>query len=456
MNAARSLESDGRVLWIGTGSTAGAREVGMLRACGHETVHWTAPGAFSAGPSDGLTPKVQDVLSQAPLERMTSDTVGYLKEQFHDIVVEGNLEIFAQLIRTFPRKVIFRCYGLPSSASERLWDLGVTHLMIQRSNLSFVPGVPILSTEAPWVSQSGLEILGSQVTQSDVDFQRWDGPFREKRRCLAIVAGGVDEHHDRQHRDFVRDAFEAPSLPLKVVSIDRIDGREPWLAIHPRIQLHKMLDCSGLLYTDQSSTFIHAYALQALILGVPIIYFAGSLLGRLIGGGGGEASTIPEAHAKIIKLAANDRAFTDEVLKAQADVEDRLSPSALRRAFMTRFPALLAGTAGTEEVAALKFIAPQNDLSPWLQAERLWAGLLATDRLKAHDDPESDGARQVVKTIFQVGLQRDPNPDELTRFGRALTRGDTPLKVMRTILQSTEGQRLWPRNRMRRWLEARP
>jgi tetratricopeptide (TPR) repeat protein len=440
----------GRVLWLGSNALSSRRERESLAGLGFEIIF---RDVAASTPDKGGAPhfaEERDVPLATPNSSSWREMGLALRHDFACVVVENDVGIFAEYIRSFPGKIVFRSYGISRLLGDMLWDYGSLELARQRSNIVYMPTVEqVVSLEAPWLQQSATVLPGLHAVEADLRHLRWAGPFSARAPAAVVVPHAHDPNNNsRRHRAFIQEAFPAGDS-FRHIDLYRGEASGPGGILLDDTQLRAVGETTALLYADQTTTMVHGYAQQALLMGVPIVYLSGSLLASFMGGGAGEAATLAQAHDKIGRLIANQGDLLNNILRHQRGIAHQLSAAQERTSFANAFSQVLLSPLD-EPAVPLKLT--QHVVSAnWQQLERL-AACFATGLRKGGLDNQVD-ATWVVQCMFHVVLQRDPSLDELGEYLERATGPRGAFRVFNDLLQTSEGQALWPSNRMRIWLE---
>jgi hypothetical protein len=83
-------------------------------------------------------------------------------------------------------------------------------------------------------------------------------------------------------------------------------------------------ECKMIYYHSKEKMHLHYHPLEAIIIGIPIIFYEDSLLNSYLFASPGKCKTINEAHLKIYRILNNDLEFINEIIFEQNKTIDRI------------------------------------------------------------------------------------------------------------------------------------
>jgi hypothetical protein len=436
-----------RVLWLGSNGLSSQREREILTNLGFEVFFRRITHRFadeSVAHDRGVAPAGLNVWP-------TAESGVALRKEFSSIVVENDVTTLAEYVRFFPGKIIFRSYGITRQFGGMLWDSGAHELARQRRNLIYAPTISeavTIETRLEWLQHCAAPLPALHATDDDLRHLQWTGPSSTRRPVAILVPNKHDaDEHSRRHRAFVDETFPPGDvfwhIELPCLSDAGLGGT---LLDDARLTL--LSDASALLYTEHSRTILPGYAQQAFMMGVPVMYFAGSMFARFMDHGPGEAASIAHVHGIISQLLDNDTSVVGEILAHQDRVVEQIRTSQDRISFGKAFSDVLRAPL---EEPAVPIRRTQDIVSTnWRQFERFVACLMTGS---ASPECETD-TRTIVDCMFHVILERDPRIEEICEYwDRATDPGDA-IAVFKELVRTPEGRAFWPINQIWNWLET--
>jgi hypothetical protein len=159
--------------------------------------------------------------------------------------------------------------------------------------------------------------------------QSWRGG---NPRVLFVSPNAVsDPYYAAVYSNFKRDFGD---IAHTIVGEQDVPVNDPnMLGFVPADDLNKLLqECSALYYHSVEARHVHYSPIEAAIVGLPVVYYKGSLFDRLCPESTmGAASSVVEARSFLNRLLGGDRDFIDAVRLDQRKIADMYDRSALLR-----------------------------------------------------------------------------------------------------------------------------
>lgn len=350
------------------------------------------------------------------------------------VIVAEDLLLFEEVIRGYEGGCIFRSFGMGGRIGDRLWDLNLRSLVSTRHNVFFaLPNQAAVSQEDGWVATR------SAVVPRTVA----DWPLAEEGAALPLPKGG---------KTFVRATRAADDVDLLRIRrfIDAHFCTESYLVLDGEANamdglraadLAALGECSAALYPYCDRGTLHLFAIELLLLEMPIVYFAGGYLSELIGPAApGEARTIEEAHEICERLSRGDVALRSDILKAQERARSGYLPKTVWPDFERELVAMMARTPITSTARR-----PGEDEARQL-ANVVLASLDATKRR------QEGFQKYAVQTLYQVVLGIEPGDEEFRRHLLAFQKHGRIDIALRDLTSEDHGDRHPAPSPLLRWL----
>lgn len=173
------------------------------------------------------------------------------------------------------------------------------------------------------------------------DMSSWTG---ERRRILFVCPRiAVQPYYDAIYRDFVTTFGDLPytmggAQPLPVAD-PNVVGFLPRADHERNMHEHRVM-----FYHSTETNHLHYHPLEAVRVGMPLIFMAGGLLDRLGGLGlPGRAGSKAAARRKVQRILDGDTRFTEHVRQSQLRLFEAVSPEATGLVWRESFSRILAG-----------------------------------------------------------------------------------------------------------------
>lgn len=361
------------------------------------------------------------------------------------LIVADDMALLADMLHDFRGRIIGRYYGELEGLMPQVWNgsayslvednpavhfavaLNTSALAAEQGALlsrsSFVPPLvtPGLAGLANgWIGGQSTVVVPSPVPSASVEMQR-----------LSDYVG----------RYFSDDPFSVMFVSHRATTslIDEgvTEGTE---------SAQLLATAAGMLNPFSMPGFIPRIILDMLLIGGPIIYFAGSALDHLIGNAPGRVATIDAALALAARLGQGERELARTMITAQAPARNRYAKAKAQTIFEHEMPAILDG----HRDVTLARARSGSDVPEVRQAFRL-----AHDIVEALDPTvldDEDRRTRLVETAYHCLLQREPDEDGLRAFVGRLGHERRYDRILLELLHSEENYNLGERNRFLAWL----
>lgn len=366
----------------------------------------------------------------------------------YDVVIVWNdLSLFAELIRAFPGFIVFRSHGDRTSVASALWQCFVRSIVENRNNIRVLFSQPEdIGREEPWIARLSRWTQQTAADVADNAVGTWNRSSQNGRPVGMLVPKDADSPHraylQRMTR-FILDNFASDGFqPIDEPAGSR-DGAAPSV-------IDALQGVCGLFHPYVGESKLPHATIAMLLLGGPVVYFEGSMLSRRIPPGSpGEVRTIEDARALCRRLREGDQALANAMIHAQGPVQGHYRQSNVWPGFDRNMREFIAE-------AVLAVGKPDNcpvfvDHGDW--AARELASRIV-DGIEAPIQEEPALCRRFIETMYNVLLERDPDPSGWAHHERALQQHGRSDIALNAFLNSHEMRLRWPVNRMIRWLAS--
>ncbi|WP_372400719.1 DUF4214 domain-containing protein (plasmid) [Azospirillum sp. HJ39] len=363
------------------------------------------------------------------------------------VIVWNDLSLFAELIRAFPGFIVFRSHGDRTRVAAALWQCFVRTIVESRNNIRVLFSQPEdIGREEPWIARLSRWTQQTAADVTDNAVGTWSRSPHSGRPVGMLVpkdAGSLHRPYLQRTTRFILDNFASDGFQPIDDPAGSHDGAEPSV-------IDVLQGVCGLFHPYVGEGKLPHATIAMLLLGGPVVYFERSMLSRRIPPGSpGEVRTIEDARALCRRLREGDQALANAMIHAQGPVQGHYRQSNVWPNFdrnMREFIAeavLVMGKPGSRPV----FV----DHGDW-GARELASRIV--DGIKAPIQEEPALRRRFIETMYNVLLERDPDPSGRAHHERELQehgRGDITLNA---FMNSQEMRLRWPVNRTIRWLAS--
>lgn len=357
------------------------------------------------------------------------------------IIVEGDMLLCNNILRDSRVPVILRWRGGQDSVESTAWNCGILNTVIKsRKNFRVAASLNTFAMKEclATLSQAAYDEELMSVHNS------W-GLLPRKRSDVLLLSPHSYGDTPYQQRA-MRSVQELDSLGKFVLVSSHLTAAPPCEDLGRSKRLQCLSRAAGLLYPYVDPHVVYAPAFEMLCIGGPIVYFRESLLCGMLGQGGpGEARDIQEAMHLCRALARGDTALANAMIAFQQHLQQAMLPKVAWPQF----------DAAMEELLNMQLHVdfPKADVCEGaLQAQRLALDIITSCDPEALKDPNV--AQQIIKTVYNVFLQRSPEESGLQGYTEKLLREHDIGSIIKEIILSTEAQQKQHANIFLSWLRA--
>jgi len=326
-----------RVLWLLNHTTLRNAEVKILRDMGFEVftpkrfpkddANMSASVTFEF--DDGLTiPKNWlkylnnfDFYSQ----KWPFFLAKFLNQNFDAAFLGFFPNMMTEAAKKFKNMIFIRAFGLAGHESYSNLIKGLDELALYRrfktkDNIWFSYAYPqIEENEENWLKESSI-FLPVGIDQGFVNqyFKKWTPEYNKVFFvCPRILSSN---YYHQIYRWFKRELGQYPHV---------IAGNQSVLVNDPAVvgflEEEKYYDlmkkCKVMFYHGQELRHLHYHPIEAIVMGMPLVYMAGGCIDYLTGKPlPGRCETIEEAKYKISRILNDDRVFIEELIESQEQI----------------------------------------------------------------------------------------------------------------------------------------
>ena len=330
-----------RVLWLLNHKTLMAYEAKLLLRLGFEVfVPKVIPARidFCSGIVDFIYDESLSIPRRA-LKRLNefnfyervwpSDVVMIVNRYFGTVFTMPYSIQFPEVLNKFVGQIVFRAFGLVESNYKEL--LTATHgfdslLKIHALGNRFWFGEgyeQLRECEPPVLSDREL-FLPIGVPESFYEkANQWNG---STKKILFVCPNVISNpYYSAVYKRFKQDVGDLPHLIVGGQDVKVNDASMLGYVSDEELQ-RLYLDCAVLYYHSTELRHVHYTPIEAAIIGMPIVFFRSSLLGRLCEGSTpGCVDSVEEARTIIQRVLAGDKELIERLRQGQRNLSDRFS-----------------------------------------------------------------------------------------------------------------------------------
>ncbi len=262
-------------------------------------------------------------------EPWPADVVSVLNRYFGWVFVIPHGMPVPEAIDKFEGEIVFRAFGLDGDRTyvrtiEGLYGRDILLKIFQlEEHFWFAQGYEQLAEcEAPLLARRAVFFpIGLSEAQSEYAGS-WSGGVKKVLFvCPSVIK---NPYYSAAYRKFKQD-FGA--LPHVIPGAQDVEVDDPhvvgYVSDEQLQQLYR--DCAVCYYPSQEPRHVHYTPVEAAIVGMPVVFYRGSLLDRLCPGMEGGVESVDEARQAVERILAGDRDFADRLRRDQRQIAHHFS-----------------------------------------------------------------------------------------------------------------------------------
>ncbi len=348
-----------RVLWLLNHETLRAFEVPLLRRLGYEvylpkifpSTEEYLSGSVDRSYDDSLTipPEALQLLNQHNFysEIITPELAMILNRYFSAAIFATSPYLFEQIVDAFSGKLFLRGFGREGELNyEQMFSSSFSprfpqKLFCVQDRFFFAQAYPFLSEVETGLCQKKALFLPLGMPEPYLqETNTWHGGNQKLLFVCPRIASSP--YYTGIYASFKKEFSDIPHLIAgkqgQVNADPAIQGKLP------REQYDALLRSSEVMfYHSEELRHLHYHPLEAIVIGLPLIFMRKGMLGRLVNSEKlpGACDSFKEAKEKINKILRKDRKFVQEVLDSQQQLLEPFQAASCEQIWKDNFVPLL-------------------------------------------------------------------------------------------------------------------
>ena len=236
---------------------------------------------------------------------------------FITLLTSGKL--LTQLIKYFKGLIYYRFFGLTSTYSYK--DMVLNYAF---PNVKYIFGYNEIYTYEQSLS-SFFNANNSMVTRlgcPDHFIKPHENSHKGTINSICFVCSKINQcpYYTRVYNEFVENVGTKYEYVLLGKNNETLMDANKFNNLSDDAYFNKMSECKLMYYHSTEPRHLHYHPIEALIIGLPVLFHKESLLNSFLMNSPGKCNDIDEVHAKIDRILHNDVAFINEIKKEQEKI----------------------------------------------------------------------------------------------------------------------------------------
>lgn len=330
-----------RIFWLGIDKVLIKTELPRLRDLGFEVFNppyltnikdQSTQYDWDSRQETSLPPHVFDTLSKTNffnIDNLSDGIAAILNEYFDCVIVTISPNWLAPILRQYRGKIIYRTYGQAHLMTDEFVRLGLKAHVCRNSNFHFVPhALEAVEQEADWVRTNETEIHYCLPDDVFGYLNSWVGPLAQNGE-IALSCPNISNPFYAEHYKLLKQHFKDPFYKMYGVQLTEIDDPAV-VGTLPRFRLLDAFRNSACyIYTYSDPWICYLPPIEAIIIGMPVLFPRGCLLHKYFKGIETPALYDDFEHCQTLvrEIRTGNLELINEIVAKQQNIMRRYKPS---------------------------------------------------------------------------------------------------------------------------------
>lgn len=255
-------------------------------------------------------------------KKLSREISRLLNEHFDYVIICQNPVWNLPFLKDFKKSIFFRMYGdIDTFSKFAKNNPEYKKLIINKQNFKFLPfSNLIIEHEENWVKQR-CEIVPYWLEDDIYKLRdKWSPNYDANE--IGMLCPNISNSYYLRHFIYLKNYFEERYYKYFGVQTDNIVDFNIVGTLTRKELLKKFTNLTGFLYHYRNENSLYLPPVEAIIIGVPVIFFPNSLMHRMLGNKvlPSLAMNEEDAKRKIDQLRYKDKKFITEVKRSQEEI----------------------------------------------------------------------------------------------------------------------------------------
>ncbi len=334
----RASAKDKRIFWLGMHKILVQTELKRLRALGYEVFNppylsniadQSANLNWDSTQETTLPKDVFDKLASTNFfyEKVDASVQNILNEYFGSVVVTINPMWLETILEGYLGRVVYRVYGQSHSLSVEVKNRGLTPKVVGNDQFVLMPhAVEALGDEEPWIRANEV-IVPYCLTDDIFGYQDAWNASSIVDGCVGLTCPNIANPYYRAHYEHLKAFYKRDYFRIYGVQLSEVDDPAVVGTLPRHVLIDEFTKMAAYLYTYDDPRVCYLPPIEAMIVGVPVVFVKGSLLDKYFHCDTPARCDSPEdAMLLTDRIKRGDISLVNEIKKHQGAVRKRYSP----------------------------------------------------------------------------------------------------------------------------------
>jgi glycosyltransferase involved in cell wall biosynthesis len=276
----------------------------------------------------------------------SSNIADILSSYFDAVVVTINPTWLRTILQSYQGPIIFRTYGQAFNISRECDNLAISHTLQRLRSFAFMPHTALtLDDEDQWLKERALAI---PYCLTDDVFGYQDSWRSETAATgeVGLTCPNIANQYYAAHYEYIKTHYSKPRFKLFGVQTTEVQDPSVVGTLPRWEQLERFQHLSCYLYTYHDKNVCYLPPIEAMVMGIPVLFPQGCLLDRYFGDQDAPGRYNSEDHALelIQRIHIGDIPLITRIVESQSAVRQLYTPSYVWPRFDDAFKDTLCGS----------------------------------------------------------------------------------------------------------------
>ena len=265
------------------------------------------------------------------INEINEDISRILNLYFDCILVTISPTWLAPVLNNFEGAIIYRVYGQTFRLSDELTRLGVDQIIKDKSDFYFLPHAEeSVMKEDQWLTKNKRVTPYCILDDVFAHHDSWVG-LDDSCGDIVLSCPNISNPFYMEHYNFLKKNFHEPYFKIYGVQLEYINDPSVVGTIKRYQLIDRFRHSLCYLYTYSDSRVCYLPPIEAMVIGLPVIFPEGSLLDFYFKGidTPGRYSNLQQCKNIIERLRGGDDALANHIIQYQDRVIERYKPSSV-------------------------------------------------------------------------------------------------------------------------------
>jgi hypothetical protein len=257
-------------------------------------------------------------------KKVSNEIIDILNHKFKCIFITllTNGELLNQLISNYKGKIYYRLFGLGgnNSSYKPLLDMNksinIKYIFSYQEIYNFEIS---LNSNNNFFNSNNSYVIPLGVPDNIFNYENIYNPLKNKL-CFVCSKIRTCPYYTNVYNEFITNVGKKYNYILLGKNNENINDANKMNNLNDDDYYKTMSQCKLLYYHSKERRHLHYHPLEAIVIGIPVIFYEESLLNSYLNNSPGKCKTIEDVCSKINRIFSNDIEFINKIILEQNKV----------------------------------------------------------------------------------------------------------------------------------------